>query len=523
MIQPNFKWWMGVVEDRADPERLGRYRVRILGYHTANKIEMPTEDLPWASSVLPVTSASISGVAETPNLVEGSTVVGFFGDGDDEQLPVIMGSLLGIPLERIEDPSVGFSDPFNKFPRNGEDEGYNELKEPDISRLARGANAENHASLVEKREQRITSIPTAKAASVISVGEDIPSADYDAKTWEEPHPRFGSTETGSYTPPGETPTFEDGTTSVYPYNDVRETESGHVFEVDDTPGNGRIHEYHNAGTFYEIQADGSKITKIVGDAYEITLQDKKVFINGSCDVTIGGDAKLLVKGDMYQEIDGNLFTTVGKDRVTKIGGNDLTEVLSGSNMNIAKEMGLRIGSTYSFTTVGDSTNEIGGSMFTNTGEDYSVSSALGQMDFISGLGVSVSTAAGNITQTAAAGTFRASGVGMSLLSSTTQNIVAAGAQLIEVGGAQTISVGAAQTTTVVGAQTTTAASQVITAATRAITSVTTHTGAYTITGLATAGSVYSAGTITSGTISLSTHTHSGVTPGIGATGAPIVV
>ena len=47
------------------------------------------------------------------------------------------------------------------------------------------------------------------------------------------------------------------------------------FEVDDTPNNGRIHEYHNAGTFYEIQADGSKTTKVVGDEYEITLKDKK--------------------------------------------------------------------------------------------------------------------------------------------------------------------------------------------------------------------------------------------------------
>lgn len=512
MIQPNFKWWMGVVEDRADPERLGRYRVRILGYHSANKIEMPTEDLPWASSVLPVTSASISGVAETPNLVEGSTVVGFFGDGDDEQLPVIMGSLLGIPLERIEDPSVGFSDPFNKFPRNGEDEGYNELKEPDISRLARGINAENHASLLAKRESITEEIPTAKAPKAESVTEDIPGADYEGEPWSEPHPRFGSTATGSYTPPGQVPTFEDGTTSVYPFNHVKETESGHVFEVDDTPGNGRIHEYHNAGTFYEIQADGTKVTKVVGDDYEISIKDKNVFIKGTCNVTIGGDSKLRVEGDMYQEITGNLFTTVGKNRITKVAGNDATEILSGYNLNVGKEMATRVASNHSFEAVGDSTYQVGGSEITTTGADYSVSSSLGRMDFISGLGVSTTTAAGNIVSAATLGTFRASGLGMSLISQTTQTMVAGGAQLIEAGGAQTISVGGVQT---------------MLAATRLITSgITTHTGVYNVagpanvTGTFTAGNIWSGGRIMAKTVNLGTHIHGGVTTGAGVSGLP---
>ena len=32
-------WWQGVVEDRYDPLKLGRCRVRILGHHTDNKEE----------------------------------------------------------------------------------------------------------------------------------------------------------------------------------------------------------------------------------------------------------------------------------------------------------------------------------------------------------------------------------------------------------------------------------------------------------------------------------------------------
>ena len=43
MGKDGFIWWQGVVEDRHDPLYLGRCRVRILGWHTDNKAEMPTE------------------------------------------------------------------------------------------------------------------------------------------------------------------------------------------------------------------------------------------------------------------------------------------------------------------------------------------------------------------------------------------------------------------------------------------------------------------------------------------------
>ena len=93
MGKTGFQWFVGVVEDRNDPEQFGRYRVRIIGYHTLDKAVMPTESLPWAIPMQPVTSAAISGVGTSPTgLVEGSSVIGFFVDGEDSQIPVIMGS-----------------------------------------------------------------------------------------------------------------------------------------------------------------------------------------------------------------------------------------------------------------------------------------------------------------------------------------------------------------------------------------------------------------------------------------------
>ena len=59
-MQSNF--FIGVVEDRADPEQMGRVRVRIFGIHTADKVKIPTDSLPWAQVTMPVTNASFGGI-----------------------------------------------------------------------------------------------------------------------------------------------------------------------------------------------------------------------------------------------------------------------------------------------------------------------------------------------------------------------------------------------------------------------------------------------------------------------------
>ena len=80
----NFRWWTGVVEDRVDPLKLGRCRVRILGYHTDKKgiDHIPTNTLPWATPSQPITSGAMNGIGTTPmGPVEGTWVFGFFRDG----------------------------------------------------------------------------------------------------------------------------------------------------------------------------------------------------------------------------------------------------------------------------------------------------------------------------------------------------------------------------------------------------------------------------------------------------------
>lgn len=91
------KLYTGVVENRFDPLKLGRCQVRIVGLHTEQKSILPTTDLPWAYPLQPVTSAAMNGIGHAPiGPVEGTWVVIFFRDADEQQ-PIMLGTVGGIP------------------------------------------------------------------------------------------------------------------------------------------------------------------------------------------------------------------------------------------------------------------------------------------------------------------------------------------------------------------------------------------------------------------------------------------
>ena len=82
-----------VVEDTNDPLSKGRVKVRCFEYHTTDMNLLPTEDLPWATCLLPVDSAGVSGVGgSSVALLIGSWVTGFFRDPGDYQDFVIIGA-----------------------------------------------------------------------------------------------------------------------------------------------------------------------------------------------------------------------------------------------------------------------------------------------------------------------------------------------------------------------------------------------------------------------------------------------
>jgi len=273
--EEKFVWWHGVVEDINDPLQIGRYRVRIFGYHTPNKSAIKTSDLPWASTVQSITSAAASGIGRSPTgLLAGSHVFGFFKDGTDAQLPVILGALAGIP-ESESNPQFGFNDPSGQIPNKSETESGNSVVgESDVSRLARNANTEN--TIVQKKKD--------------SVKKSIQKA--GGSSWEEPTTPYAA---------------------IYPNNHVFQSLSGHVCEFDDTQGAERIHVYHKSGTFLEIHPDGSLVEKIQKDRYQVILGDDYVSVSGNVSVTVEGDASIKVLGNTSIESDGDVKAEVKKN------------------------------------------------------------------------------------------------------------------------------------------------------------------------------------------------------------------
>lgn len=110
-IGGDFAWFTAIVEDINDPKKLNRVKVRCHGWHTDDTGILKTSDLPWATVMMPSTSASFKGIGSNHELVVGSFVVGFFRDGSSAQDPIIMGSIatqtdgiIDIPTEAQHNP-----------------------------------------------------------------------------------------------------------------------------------------------------------------------------------------------------------------------------------------------------------------------------------------------------------------------------------------------------------------------------------------------------------------------------------
>ena len=110
-----FNWWIGQIESKKnqDPKNSGRYRVRIVGQHLKSCDATPSEELPWANVMMPVTTPFTDGgtTGASVNLDQGNWVIGFYID-NDKQKPIIMGSVghtAGATLlENVEkDPNPG--------------------------------------------------------------------------------------------------------------------------------------------------------------------------------------------------------------------------------------------------------------------------------------------------------------------------------------------------------------------------------------------------------------------------------
>ena len=351
-----FKHFVGVVEDRFDPQKLGRLRVRCLGIHSADKNKIASSDLPWASVLLPTTSAGISGLGQSPSfIVEGAWVWGYFRDGSGlMQEMVIVGTLPGKPAE-LGNTESGFYDPNFRLDKDGNPTTISvypkEMAEPDTNRLAVNDTTKEHGSLTARKAARLENIPT---ADFDEVGSNIAASDTD--NWSQPAITYNA---------------------VYPYNHVFESESGHIKEYDDSftvdedgirTNHYRIYERHSSGTSYEIDTAGNRIDLNMASYFNITQKDNKHYIKGNSDVTIDGRHKVYINKSGIEN--NNYDIQVGPNANVNIqvdNGNLNVVTKTGQfNFDVGSDFNCNVGGNYNLNVQGSETKTVEGTTTHNT-------------------------------------------------------------------------------------------------------------------------------------------------------------
>jgi hypothetical protein len=132
----------------------------------------------------------------------------------------------------------------------------------------------------------------------------------------------------------------------YPYNRTITTKSGHAIELDDTPGNERIHIYHKTGTYIEINSEGQYVCKTPSHNYEI----------------VGGNKILYVVGDCAVEAEGTISLKSHKSfAISAPGGAVVTE----GSILVEGALGTKQGATGSFSTPTGQTVHVQSGIITN--------------------------------------------------------------------------------------------------------------------------------------------------------------
>jgi hypothetical protein len=253
-----------------------------------------------------------------------------------------------------EYPGKGFQDYKNA--------NYPKYKETDVNRLAVGDVDLPHSSLTIRKADRTTAMGRADFDEVegylSALGESFVQTlpGDDGTEFSEPEIPYGA---------------------AYPYNHVYESEGGHIREIDDTPTKERIHERHASGTGYEIHPDGSKVTRVKKDNYDLITGDSYAHIKGNSSTTVDGGVRIFVNANASTEAshytiqvgnNANVNIQVDKGNVNVVtkGDGDIN-LNSAGNLNIQAAKGIRMQSDSVDIAVANDWNETSGNKTESTG------------------------------------------------------------------------------------------------------------------------------------------------------------
>ena len=178
-----FRWWIGqVAPQEAQKSQLGgggwgnRFKVRILGYHPYSVVDLPDDDLPWAQALLGCSDGSGAANRGTSvKIAPGDSVLGFFLDGDNAQIPVILGVFgrtLSVPSEDYVSPFVPFTGYTGRITNDGSKLAKNQSNEQNANSAKSPRSVDKAtADKINKKTESSTQIDPAIAAEDAALAE----------------------------------------------------------------------------------------------------------------------------------------------------------------------------------------------------------------------------------------------------------------------------------------------------------------------------------------------------------------
>lgn len=142
-------------------------------------------------------------------------------------------------------------------------------------------------------------------------------------------------------------------------SDTNQSVSGHVFEMNDTPGAERVLIKHNTGCGIDIRPDGTIVVIAGARKVEVTHGEQTVVVEGDGTLTYKGNLTLNVDGDF--EVNCNNYKVNAKGNKTEnIEGNSRTSVFGNFGHKVSGNFSQTIAGSSVNTFLGNTTNAIKG-------------------------------------------------------------------------------------------------------------------------------------------------------------------
>ena len=180
-----------------------------------------------------------------------------------------------------------------------------------------GASSITDINLSYQEENIVTKDKVITATAVdpqkVPITSNVSSPTFASSAANPSVTRISSTQPNdlTVTPTGTEPPMSSP--GQFPYVHSYKSESGHIKEVDDTPGRERLLDYHRSGTYQEIAPDGRRVVKVVGDNYLIVVADDQIYIEGSHNLYVRGNMNITCLNDVALNVGGRVEMNVNED------------------------------------------------------------------------------------------------------------------------------------------------------------------------------------------------------------------